>query len=203
MKIKLHQDDLPSDTNLGTTIAIDTETMGLNPLRDKLCLVQLSSGNNICHLVKINNLKNKPTNLIKILKNNKILKIFHFARFDIAILKHTYGINIKNVYCTKIASKLARTYTDKHGLKDLCKELLNIELSKVEQTSDWSVEELTEEQKVYAASDVLHLHKLKEILEEKLKKLNRKDLAENCFQFISTRAYLDLNGWSEIDIFKH
>ena len=125
MKIELYQDDLPTSIKLGLNVAIDTETMGLNPLRDKLCLVQLSSGNGVCHLIKINNLKNKPINLIKILKNNKILKIFHFARFDIAILKHTYNINIKNVYCTKIASKLARTYTDKHGYKDLCIELLN------------------------------------------------------------------------------
>ena len=137
MKIKLHQDDLPPNTNLGTSVAIDTETMGLNPLRDKLCLIQLSSGNNICHLVKINNPKNKPTTLIKILKNNKILKIFHYARFDVAVLKHAYKINIKNIYCTKIASKLTRTYTDKHGYKDLCKELLNKTISKLEQTSDW------------------------------------------------------------------
>ena len=159
MKIEFHQNDLPSNINLGLNIAIDTETMGLNPLRDKLCLVQISSGNGICHLIKINDAKIKPLNLIKILKNKKILKIFHFARFDVAILKHTYKISIKNIYCTKIASKIARTYTDKHGYKDLCKELLNKSISKIEQSSDWGGE-LSKDQKEYAATDVLHLHKI-------------------------------------------
>ena len=172
MKIKLYQDDLPSSIKLGLNVAIDTETMGLNPSRDKLCLVQLSNGNGFCHLVKINNLKNRPVNLIKILKNNKILKIFHFARFDIAILKHTYNINIKNVYCTKIASKLARTYTDKHGYKDLCMELLNKSISKVEQSSDWGGE-LTPEQQKYAATDVLYLHKIKNKLDSILEREGR------------------------------
>ena len=149
MKIKLYQDDLPNNLNLGLTIAIDTETMGLNPIRDKLCLVQISKGNNISHLVKINDIKKKPKNLIKILKNNKIKKIFHFARFDVAVLKHSYGINLKNIYCTKIASKIIRTYTDKHGYKDLCSELLNISISKTEQTSDWGGE-LSKAQMKYA-----------------------------------------------------
>ena len=202
MKIKLYQDDLPTSIKLGLSIAIDTETMGLNPLRDKLCLVQLSSGNGICHLVKINNLRNKPVNLIKILKNNKILKIFHFARFDIAILKHTYNINIKNVYCTKIASKLARTYTDRHGYKDLCMELLNKSISKVEQSSDWGGE-LTQEQQKYAATDVLYLHKIKNKLDKILDREGRIKLAQSCFSFIEHRTNMDLLGWADQDIFKH
>ena len=202
MKIKLYQDDLPTSIKLGLSIAIDTETMGLNPLRDKLCLVQLSSGNGICHLVKINNLRNKPVNLIKILKNNKILKIFHFARFDVAILKHTYKINIKNVYCTKIASKLARTYTDRHGYKDLCMELLNKSISKVEQSSDWGGE-LTQEQQKYAATDVLYLHKIKNKLDKILEREGRTKLAQSCFSFIEHRTNMDLLGWADQDIFKH
>ena len=202
MKIKLYQDDLPASINLGLNVGIDTETMGLNPLRDKLCLVQLSSGNGVCHLVKINNLKNKPVNLIKILKNNKILKIFHFARFDVAILKHTYKINIKNVYCTKIASKLARTYTDKHGYKDLCMELLNKSISKVEQSSDWGGE-LTLEQQKYAATDVLYLHKIKNKLDRILEREGRIKLAQSCFNFIEHRTNMDLLGWVDQDIFKH
>ena len=202
MKIKLYQDDLPASIKLGPNVAIDTETMGLNPSRDKLCLVQLSSGNGVCHLVKINNLKNKPVNLIKILKNNKILKIFHFARFDIAILKHTYNINIKNAYCTKIASKLARTYTDKHGYKDLCMELLNKSISKVEQSSDWGGE-LTPEQQKYAATDVLYLHKIKNKLDRILEREGRTKLAQSCFNFIEHRTNMDLLGWADQDIFKH
>ena len=203
MTINLYKGDIPSDLRFGDSVAVDTETLGLIPERDPLCLIQLSSGDGNAHLLQFERSNYDAPNLKKILKDNNCEKIFHFARFDVAVIKHYLEIDCSPIYCTKIASKLARTYTDKHGLKDLCKELLNIELSKVEQTSDWSVEELTEEQKVYAASDVLHLHKLKEILEEKLKKLDRKDLAQNCFQFISTRAFLDLNGWSEIDIFKH
>ena len=202
MKIKLYQDDLPTSTKLGLSIAIDTETMGLNPLRDKLCLVQLSSGSGVCHLVKINNLKNKPVNLIKILKNNKILKIFHFARFDVAILKHTYKINIQNIYCTKIASKLTRTYTDRHGYKDLCMELLNKSISKVEQSSDWGGE-LTLEQQKYAATDVLYLHKIKNKLDKILEREGRIKLAQSCFDFIEHRTNMDLLGWTDQDIFKH
>ena len=202
MKIKLYQDDLPTSIKLGLSVAIDTETMGLNPMRDKLCLVQLSSGNGVCHLVKINNLRNKPVNLIKILKNNKILKIFHFARFDVAILKHTYKINIKNVYCTKIASKLARTYTDRHGYTDLCKELLNKSISKVEQSSDWGGE-LTLEQQKYAATDVLYLHKIKNKLDKILERESRTKLAQSCFNFVEHRTNMDLLGWADQDIFKH
>ena len=202
MKIKLYQDDLPTSLKLRPNVAIDTETMGLNPSRDKLCLVQLSSGNGVCHLVKINNLKNKPINLIKLLKNNKILKIFHFARFDIAILKHTYNVNIKNVYCTKIASKLARTYTDKHGYKDLCMELFNKSISKVEQSSDWGGK-LTLEQQKYAATDVLYLNKIKNKLDRILEREGRMKLAQSCFNFIEHRTNMDLLGWADQDIFKH
>ena len=202
MKIKLYQDDLPNNLNLGSTIAIDTETMGLNPIRDKLCLVQISKGNNISHLVKINDIKKKPKNLIKILKNNKIKKIFHFARFDVAVLKHSYGINLKNIYCTKIASKIIRTYTDKHGYKDLCSELLNISISKTEQTSDWGGE-LSKAQMKYAATDVLYLHKIKKKLDIMLSREKRIDLAEACFKFIEYRTDLDLGGWPDLDIFRH
>tara|TARA_B100000029_G_scaffold515978_1_gene625899 strand:- start:1912 stop:2520 length:609 start_codon:yes stop_codon:yes gene_type:complete len=202
MKIKFYNDDIPPNIKLGMSIAIDTETMGLNPMRDKLCLIQLSSGNGDCHLVKINDLKKKPTNLIKILKNNKVLKIFHFARFDVAILKHTFKINIKNIYCTKIASKLARTYTDKHGYKDLCKELLNKTISKQEQSSDWGGE-LSKDQKKYAATDVVYLHKIKNKLDKILEREKRLKLAKSCFDFVEQRTNLDLQGWAEQDIFKH
>ena len=202
MKIKYHENDLPKNLNLGNVVAIDTETMGLNPARDKLCLIQLSSGNGICHLLKITDLKNKPKNLINILKNNKVMKIFHFARFDVAVLKHTYKINIKNIYCTKIASKLVRTYTDKHGYKDLCKELLDVSISKTEQSSDWGGK-LSKEQKKYAATDVLYLHKIKNQLDLMLERENRIKIAKACFDFISQRTDLDLQGWQDIDIFKH
>ena len=156
MKIKYYENDLPENLDLGNIVAIDTETMGLNPARDRLCLVQLSNGNGICHLVKIIDLRKKPTNLLKLLNNSKVQKIFHFARFDVAVLKYTYKINIKNIYCTKIASKLARTYTDKHGYKDLCRELLNETISKIEQSSDWGGK-LSRDQKKYAATDVLQV----------------------------------------------
>ena len=201
MKITVHQNDLPSDLNFGPSVAIDTETMGLNPIRDKLCLIQISKGNNVCHLIKINN-NNKPKNLIKILKNNKIQKIFHYARFDVAILKFKYGVNIKNIFCTKIASKLVRTYTDKHGYKDLCSELLNVSISKSEQTSDWGGA-LTLKQKKYAATDVLYLHKLKNKLNKMLQREKRVDIANECFKFIEHRTELDLNGWADQDIFRH
>ena len=203
MKIKLHTDDLPSNVKFSKSVAIDTETMGLNHFRDRLCLVQLSDNNKICHLVKLNNDSKKPKNLINILKNKKILKIFHYARFDVAILKHTFGISIDNIYCTKIASKLARTFTDKHGYKDLCKELLNKEISKFEQTSDWGSKNLTLDQQRYAATDVLYLHQIKDKLDKMLKRENRVKLAEACFNFIKIRTDLDLNGWIDQDIFKH
>ena len=202
MKIKYYENDLPEDLDLGNIVAIDTETMGLNPARDRLCLVQLSSGNGTCHLVKIIDLRKKPKNLLKLLNNLKVQKIFHFARFDVAVLKHTYDINIKNIYCTKIASKLARTYTDKHGYKDLCRELLNETISKVEQSSDWGGK-LSKDQKEYAASDVLHLHKIKKKLDAILERENRINLANSCFEFLSHRTDLDLYGWQDVDIFKH
>ncbi len=202
MKIKLYENDLPEKLDFGKIVAIDTETMGLNPVRDRLCLVQLSSGNGVCHLVKINDLRKKPKNLISLLKNKSITKIFHYARFDVAILKYTYKINILNIYCTKIASKIARTYTDRHGYKDLCKELLDINISKNEQSSDWGGV-LSKEQKKYAATDVLHLHKIKKKLDIMLERENRKNIAKSCFEFISYRTDLDLHGWYDVDIFKH
>ena len=202
MKIKYYENDLPENLDLGSIVAIDTETMGLNPARDRLCLVQLSNGNGICYLIKIIDLRKKPINLLKLLNNKKVQKIFHFARFDVAVLKHTYKIQIKNIYCTKIASKLARTYTDKHGYKDLCRELLNETISKVEQSSDWGGK-LSKDQKEYAASDVLHLHKLKKKLDAILERENRVNIANACFEFISHRTDLDLYGWQDVDIFKH
>lgn len=202
MKIKYYKNDLPAKLNLGDIVAIDTEAMGLNPNRDRLCLVQLSDGSGICHLLKIEDIKNKPKNLINILKNNKVQKLFHFARFDVAILKHSFNIDIQNIYCTKIASKIARTYTDKHGYKDLCRELLNVSISKIEQSSDWGGQ-LSKEQKKYAASDVLHLHKIKNKLDIILERENRVGIAKACFDFISHRTNLDLRGWQDIDIFKH
>ena len=202
MKIKYYENDLPDNLDLGDIVAIDTETMGLNPSRDRLCLVQLSSGNGTCHLVKILDLRKKPKNLIKLLKNSRITKIFHYARFDVAILKHAFKLEIKNIYCTKIASKLVRTYTDKHGYKDLCKELLNETISKVEQSSDWGGK-LSKDQKIYAATDVLHLHKLKNKLDIMLARENRTKIAKACFEFLGHRTDLDLYGWHDVDIFRH
>jgi len=203
MKIKLHQNDLPEDIKLGKSIAIDTEAMGLNHQRDRLCLVQLSNGNGLCHLIKINDTNFKPYNLIKIIKNKKVLKIFHYARFDVGILKHTYGVDIQNIFCTKIASKLVRTFTDKHGYQDLCKELLNKKITKIEQTSDWGSNKLTLEQQRYAAIDVLYLHKIKEQLNKMLIREDRVKIAQACFDFIPFRTDLDLQGWDDQDIFKH
>ena len=202
MKINFYKGDLPSNFKASNIIALDSETMGLNPKRDKLCLVQISNGDEVSHLVKIDLSTKKPHNLIKILKNNKIQKIFHYARFDVAVFKHNFKINIKNIYCTKIASKLVRTYTDKHGYKDLCSELLGKSISKTEQSSDWGGE-LTKEQQKYAATDVLYLHKIKDKLDMMLLREKRSKLAQACFDFIQYRTDLDINGWSEQDIFKH
>ena len=202
MKINFFKGDLPASFKSSNVIALDSETMGLNPKRDKLCLVQISNGDEVCNLVKIDLSTEKPLNLIKILKNNKIQKIFHYARFDVAVFKHNFKINIKNIYCTKIASKLVRTYTDKHGYKDLCNELLGKSISKTEQSSDWGGE-LTKEQQKYAATDVLFLHKLKDKLDMMLLREKRSKLAKACFDFIQYRTDLDINGWSEQDIFKH
>ena len=203
MKIKLHFNDLPDNIVFKNSIAIDTETMGLKHSRDRLCLVQLSSGNGICHLVKIENIEKKPKNLIKIFKNKKLIKIFHYARFDVGVLKYTYNMDIDNVYCTKIASKLTRTFTDKHGYKDLCKELLNKNISKEEQSSDWGSKKLTIAQQKYAATDVLYLHQIKDKLDSILIREKRTKLAQACFNFIKIRTDLDLLGWAEDDIFKH
>jgi ribonuclease D len=203
MKIKLYQNDIPANLKLGKIIAIDTEAMGLNHKRDRLCLIQLSDGNGTCHLVQIDEIKSKPQNLLKILNDRKILKIFHYARFDVGILNYTYKIKIKNIYCTKIASKIARTFTDKHGYKDICKDLLNVYVLKEEQTSDWGLKKLSGSQQKYAATDVLHLHKLRLKLNEMLIRENRVKLAEGCFNFLEHRVMLDLSGWSDVDIFRH
>ena len=203
MKIKLFQNDIPTSLKFGNIIAIDTEAMGLNYQRDRLCLIQLSNGDGNCYLVQINDVNNSPKNIINLLKNNKILKIFHYARFDVGILNYSYKINIQNIYCTKIASKLARTYTDKHGYKDLCKELLNKSIIKEQQSSNWGSKKLTIEQRKYAATDVLYLHELRLKLNSILLRENRMQLAEGCFKFIEHRVNLDLCGWSDFDIFKH
>ena len=203
MKIKLYQDDIPAKLKLGKIIAIDTEAMGLNHQRDRLCLIQLSIGDGVCHLIKINNIKKKPLNLLKVLKDRNILKIFHYARFDLGILNFSYKINIQNVYCTKIASKLARTFTDKHGYKDICKELLNKDILKEKQTSDWGANKLSLSQQKYAATDVLYLHELMLKLNDILIREHRFNLAKECFDFLEHRVMLDLSGWSDLDIFKH
>jgi ribonuclease D len=203
MKVKTHKNDLPNNLDLGKVVAIDTETMGLDYKRDPLCLVQISAGNEEVHLIQINRKNFKADNLKKILEDDTIKKIFQFARFDLAVLNYYLKAEINNVYCTKIASKIGRTYTDKHGLKDLCKELLNIELSKQMQSSDWGAETLTEQQINYAASDVLYLHKIKEELDKILIRENRMELAEHCFKFLKHRVTLDLAGWNNQDIFAH
>ncbi len=177
--------------------------MGLDPARDRLCLVQLSSGDGTCHLVQMGKDDIRAPNLSRLLTDKKVLKLFHFARFDVAMLNRYLGVSVEPVYCTKIASKLVRTYTDKHGLKDLAKELLGVDLSKQQQSSDWGAETLTQAQQQYAATDVLHLHALKQRLDEMLAREGRTDLAQSCFDFLSTRAKLDLSGWADQDIFAH
>ncbi len=202
MTIRLHRGDLPDLSAYGNSVAIDTETLGLNPLRDRLCVVQLSPGDGTADVVQIPAAGISSPNLVKLLTDPKRLKIFHFARFDLAVLLHTFKVMPAPVYCTKIASRIARTYTDRHGLKDLTRELLNIEISKQQQSSDWGAEELSEAQVAYAASDVLHLHALKEKLDEMLARDHRTELARACFSFLPARAMLDLGGWPE-DIFSH
>ena len=199
---ELHRNDLPPGRSFGRAVAIDTETLGLDPYRDRLCLVQLSRGDGTAELIQVGKSAEAPE-LKRLLADESVLKIFHFARFDMAILKHTFGVMPAPVYCTKIASKLARTYTDRHGLKDLTRELLGIELSKQQQSSDWGSPELSHEQLAYAASDVLHLHALKEKLDAMLVREGRDGLARACFAFLPTRVELDLKGWSEIDPFGH
>jgi ribonuclease D len=200
--VELYKGDLPPGRFSGRSIAIDTETLGLNPYRDRLCLVQLSEGDGRTALVQFSGNYAAPE-LKRLLADENVLKIFHFGRFDMAVLKHYLGVMPRPVYCTKVASKLARTFTDRHGLKDLCKELLGIELSKQQQSSDWGAAQLTQEQLSYAASDVLHLHALREKLDAMLRREGREGLAQACFEFLPTRAELDLRGWSEIDPFAH
>lgn len=203
MAIYLHEGDLPADVLTNGAVAVDTETLGLVPLRDRLCLVQLSDGHGDEHLVRFRPGEYDAPNLKRLLENPDQLKIFHFARFDLAVLRHYLGVTVKPVYCTKIASKLTRTYTDRHGLKDLIKELLGIDISKQQQSSDWGADVLSDAQKEYAASDVRHLHRLKTVLDERLARENRTELAQACFDFLPARAELDLLGWPETDIFAH
>jgi ribonuclease D len=203
MKMKLHQNDLPDGLDLGPVVAIDTETLGLNPFRDRLCLAQMTGGDGVCHMVQFAAGQYAAPNLKRMLADPKVLKLFHFARFDIAMFRRWLGVDCKPVYCTKIASKLVRTYTDKHGLKDLVRELLGVELSKEQQSSDWGARELSEKQLAYAANDVAHLHQLKDALDAMLAREGRTDLAQACFDFLPSRAELDLAGWDEVDIFAH
>jgi ribonuclease D len=199
----LYQGDLPDDLDLGDKVAIDCETMGLNPHRDRLCLVQLSSGDGHAHLVQIAKGQTRAPNLEKLLTDPAVLKLFHFGRFDIAALFNAFGALTAPVYCTKIASKLVRTYTDRHGLKNLLEEILNIDISKLQQMSDWGAEKLTDGQLAYAASDVLYLHQLRTELNALLAREGRMELAEAAFAFLPARARLDLAGWPETDIFAH
>jgi ribonuclease D len=203
MTIRLHLGDLPPGPHLSPIVAIDTETMGLNPHRDRLCVVQLSFGDGNAELVQIAQGQTEAPNLVKLLQDRSVLKLFHFARFDLAALAHTFGVMPEPVYCTKIASRLTRTYTDRHGLKDLVRELTGVEISKQQQSSDWGAPALTDAQQAYAASDVLYLHQLKEKLDIMLAREGRTDLAAACFDFLPTRARLDLAGWPEADIFAH
>jgi ribonuclease D len=203
MAIELHEGDLPEGVRLGTAIAIDTETMGLNPNRDRLCLVQLSGGNGDCHIVRLTKGRYEAPRLKALLGDPAVVKIFHFARFDVAVLRRFLNVTASPIYCTKIASRLTRTFTDRHGLKDLCKDLLGVELSKEQQSSDWGAAELTPAQLKYAASDVLHLHALRARLDDMLAREGRRELAEACFRFLPVRAELDLAGWGDEDIFAH
>ncbi len=203
MTVHLHLGDLPADLDLGRVIAVDTETMGLNPARDRLCLVQLSAGDGEAHLVQFPERRYEAPNLRRLLADGDRLKLFHFARFDLAVLRRYLAVDCVPAYCTKIASKLARTYTDRHGLKDLCRELLDVELPKEQQSSDWGAAGLSEAQLRYAANDVLHLHALRERLDAMLAREGRADLAAACFAFLATRARLDLEGWADQDIFAH
>jgi len=203
MKTKLYKGDLPDGLDLGPVVAIDTETLGLNPFRDRLCLAQLSSGDGICHAVQFAAGQYAAPNLKRLLTDRDTLKLFHYARFDVAMFQRYLGVVTAPIYCTKIASKLVRTYTDRHGLKDLVKELLNVDISKEQQSSDWGAGSLTDKQLSYAAGDVAHLHRLKEVLDAMLAREGRTALAQACFDFLPTRAALDLAGWGDSDIFAH
>ena len=199
----LHKNDLPADLDLGPVVAIDCETMGLNPHRDRLCVVQMSGGDGNAHMIQIDKGQSEAPNLAAMLENPDILKLFHFGRFDIAAMYNAFGALAAPVYCTKIASKLVRTYTDRHGLKNLLQELLSVDVSKVQQSSDWGAPELTDAQLDYAASDVLYLHRLRDELDRMLAREGRVEMAQACFDFLPARARLDLAGWPEIDIFAH
>lgn len=203
MTITLYKGDIPKTLDLGSSIAIDTETMGLNPVRDRLCLIQLSSGDGNAHLVQFAAGEYEAPNLKAVLNNPNTLKMFHFARFDIASIKAYLGVDCSPVYCTKIASRLIRTFTDRHSLKELCKELVGVELSKQQQSSDWGAADLSQDQLAYAASDVLYLHKIKARLDDMLARENRTELAQSIFDFLPVRAQLDLEGWADVDIFAH
>ena len=203
MTIRVHKGDLPDGLDFGSSVAIDTEALGLNPHRDRLCVVQLSGGDGNAELVQVERGQSAAPNLTRLLRDPAVLKIFHFGRFDIAMMAKAFGVFAAPVYCTKIASKLTRTYTDRHGLKDLTRELLGVDLSKQQQSSDWAAETLTEAQIAYAASDVLHLHGLKARLDAMLAREGRTELAAACFGFLPDRARLDLMGWPEADIFSH
>lgn len=199
----LYQGDLPDDLDLGSVVAIDCETMGLKPYRDRLCVVQLSAGDGDAHLVQIAKGQSQAPNLCKLLSDQNVLKLFHFGRFDIAAMYHAFGVLTAPVYCTKIASKLVRTYTDRHGLKNLLQELLEVDISKQQQSSDWGTNELSDAQISYAASDVLYLHQLRKVLNERLEREGRSEMAQACFNFLPQRALLDLTGWPDEDIFSH
>ena len=201
--IEVYQGDLPAGMSFGDSVAVDTEAQGLNPNRDRLCVVQVSAGGGVCHLVQFPDADFTAPNLKALFTDDAVTKIFHYARFDVAIIKKYMGVVCGPVYCTKIASKLSRTYTGNHGLKDVCKELLNIDLSKEQQSSDWAVETLSPSQIEYAAADVLYLHQIRDELDRILQREGRSDLARACFEFLSTRADLDLGGWSDEDIFAH
>lgn len=202
-EIHLYKNDLPDGLEFKDAIAVDSEAMGLNPLRDRLCVVQLSGGDGVCHLVQIAQGQTEAPNLKRLMEDDDIVKIFHYARFDVMILKHALGIHTAPVFCTKIGSKLARTYTDKHGYKDVCRELVGVDISKEQQSSDWGRETLSEDQKMYAATDVLYLHQVRERLMDMLAREGRTELAQKCFDFLHARTDLDLLGWSENDIFAH
>lgn len=199
----LYQGDLPDDLDLGSVVAIDCETMGLKPYRDRLCVVQLSAGDGDAHLVQIAKGQSQAPNLCKLLSDKNVLKLFHFGRFDIAAMYHAFGVLTAPVYCTKIASKLVRTYTDRHGLKNLLQELLEVDISKQQQSSDWGTNELSDAQISYAASDVSYLHQLRKVLNERLEREGRSEMAQACFDFLPQRALLDLTGWPDEDIFSH
>jgi ribonuclease D len=203
MSVHFHKGDLPDGLDFGSSVAVDTETQGLSLVRDKLCLVQLSAGDGDAHIVQVNRDTYDCPNLKALMVNPDVEKIFHFARFDLAVLGRDLGVDVTPVYCTKLVSGLVRTYTDRHGLKDLCKELINVDLSKQQQSSDWASDNLTDAQLNYAASDVLYLHRLQTILSARLLREGRMEMAQACFEFLPMRARLDLEGWDKVDIFSH